>query len=66
MDALRAMTLWAARANFEEGLRGSLEPGKLADFTVLDADLLEDSEECIREARVLATVIGSDPTFVRS
>lgn len=56
--ALRAMTLWAARANFEEGLRGSLEPGKLADFTVLDVDLLADPEERIRGARVLATVIG--------
>ncbi len=56
--ALRAMTLWAARANFEEGRRGSLEPGKLADFTVLDVDLLADPEERIREARVLATGIG--------
>lgn len=59
-DALRAMTLWAARANFEEGLRGSLEPGKLADFTVLDVDLIDDPEERIREARVLATCIGGD------
>ncbi len=57
-DALRAMTLWAARANFEEGLRGSLEPGKFADFTVLDVDLLDDPEERIREARVLATGIN--------
>jgi predicted amidohydrolase YtcJ len=65
-DALRAMTLWAARANFEESLRGSLEPGKLADFTVLDVDLLEDSEDRIREARVLATVIGGNPAFVGS
>lgn len=63
LDALRAMTLWAARANFEEGLRGSLQPGRLADFTVLDVDLLEDSEERIREARVLATGIGGDMAY---
>jgi hypothetical protein len=58
------MTLWAARANFEEGLRGSLEPGKLADFTVLDVDLLEDPEERIREGRVLATGIGGEMAFL--
>jgi hypothetical protein len=58
LDALRAMTLWAARANFEEGLRGSLESGKLADFTVLDVDLLADPEERIREGRVLAAIVG--------
>lgn len=66
MDALRAMTLWAARANFEEGLRGSLEPGKLADFTILDVDLLADSEERIREARVQATVISGEVAFTGS
>ena len=47
-----------SRANFEENRRGSLEPGKLADFTVLDVDLLADPEERIREARVLATGIN--------
>lgn len=66
IDALRAMTLWAARANFEEALRGSLEPGKLADFTVLDADLLEDPEERLWEARVLATGIGGELAFERA
>ncbi|MCE1195885.1 amidohydrolase [bacterium] len=65
IDALRAMTLWAARANFEEGLRGSLEPGKLADFTALDVDLLEDPEERLWEARVLATGIGGGLAFER-
>ena len=64
-DALRAMTLWAARANFEETLRGSLEPGKLADFTVLDIDLLQDPEERLWEAKVLATGIGGGLAFER-
>lgn len=59
-EALKAMTIWAARANFEEESRGSLAPGKHADFTILDADLLEDPEEMIWDARVLAcAVLGS-------
>lgn len=56
--ALRAMTLWAARANFEEKDRGSIEPGKAADFTVLDRDLLAVDEAGLRSARVEATVVA--------
>jgi len=63
IEALKAMTIWAARANFEEGSRGSLEPGKWADFTVLDADLLEATEEAVWKARVIATAIGGKLVF---
>ncbi|TXT43225.1 MAG: putative TIM-barrel fold metal-dependent hydrolase [Spirochaetes bacterium] len=56
-EALKAMTIWAAKANFEEGIRGSIEPGKLADFTVLDVDLIQDSEERIWAARVLGVFV---------
>jgi predicted amidohydrolase YtcJ len=62
-DALRAMTIWAARANFEEGSRGSLEPGKWADFTVLDVDLMEDDENSIRKTKVLATAVAGILVF---
>ena len=62
-DALRAMTIWAARANFEEGSRGSLEPGKWADFTVLDTDVLTAEEASIIEARVLMTAIAGETVF---
>jgi hypothetical protein len=57
LDALKAMTCWAAKANFEEGEKGSLEAGKQADFTVLDVDLLEDPQERIWEAKVLGTAV---------
>jgi hypothetical protein len=57
LDALKAMTIWAARANFEEGEKGSLEAGKQADFTVLDSDLLEDTQDRIWEAKVLGTAV---------
>ena len=63
IEALRAMTIWAARANFEEENRGSLEPGKWADFTALDTDLMEDSEEAIQNANVIATVMTGKTVF---
>jgi len=62
-QALRAMTIWAARANFEEKSRGSLEPGKWADFTVLDTDLIEASDTALMEAKVLMTAIGGEIVF---
>lgn len=59
-QALRAMTIWAARANFEEATRGSLEPGKLADFVVLDRDLMAAPEGELCGAKVLATYSGGE------
>ncbi|HEY9054930.1 MAG TPA: amidohydrolase family protein, partial [Rectinemataceae bacterium] len=57
IQALKAMTIWAARANFEEGQRGSLEPGKRADCTILDTDLLDSDEESLWKVRLEATII---------
>lgn len=62
-QALRAMTIWAARANFEEDEKGSLEEGKWADFTVLDTDLMLADEAALWEARVLATAIAGEFMF---
>ena len=39
-EALKAMTIWAAKSGFNEGRIGSLEPGKFADFVVLSTDLM--------------------------
>jgi predicted amidohydrolase YtcJ len=47
-EALRGMTIWAAKAAIEEHLKGSLEKGKLADFIMIDKDLLKDNLEDIR------------------
>jgi hypothetical protein len=56
-EALRAMTIWAAKACFVETITGSLEPGKVADFVVLDRDIMKAEERAIPTTRVLETWI---------
>jgi predicted amidohydrolase YtcJ len=62
-EALRAYTSDAAYAEFAEKRKGTLEPGKLADFVVLDRDLTRIPPPEIRNARVLATVVGGQVVF---
>jgi predicted amidohydrolase YtcJ len=56
-EALRSITIWAAKANFDENLSGSLEPGKWADFVVLDRDIMTISLGDIPGTTILATWI---------
>ena len=58
LEALRAFTLGGARFSFDEGQRGSLEPGKLADLAVLSGDLLEMAEEEIPNLQSRLTMLG--------
>jgi predicted amidohydrolase YtcJ len=62
-DALAIYTQGAAFAMHRENEIGSLEPGKLADFVVLDANPLEIDAERISGVHVLATVIGGTPVY---
>ncbi len=57
-EALRSMTIWAARAAFEESEKGSLETGKVADFVMLDKDIMEIPEKEILNTHILGTWIG--------
>ena len=58
MEALQAYTLFGAYLSFEEDTKGSIEPGKLADFIVLDQDLLTVDPEKIMNTKVLQTWLG--------
>ncbi|MDZ7768073.1 MAG: amidohydrolase family protein [Woeseiaceae bacterium] len=62
-QALHAYTSSAAYASFDENVKGSLEPGKLADFVLLDRDLTSIAPETIRETRVLRTVVGGRTVY---
>ncbi|MBC7569245.1 MAG: amidohydrolase [Spirosoma sp.] len=59
-SALLAMTRWAAYANFEDQLRGSIAPGKQADFVVLDRDIMTVLNEKLRDTNVRQTWIGGE------
>ena len=62
-DALRAMTIWAAKSQFQEDEIGSIEVGKQADLVVLDRDLLTSDEASLFETKVLQTVISGETVF---
>jgi predicted amidohydrolase YtcJ len=65
LEALRSYTLNAAYAAFEESSRGSLTVGKLADMTVLSADITTVPAEQIRTAAVVYTIVGGKVLYKR-
>jgi hypothetical protein len=64
-ETLRGMTIWAAKAAFEEKEKGSLEKGKAADFIMLDTDLMNCETPAILKATVLKTYINGEKVFVK-
>lgn len=62
-QALKMLTLWPAYAAFEENLRGTIEVGKLADLTVLSADIMKIPEMDILKTHCLMTVIGGEIVY---
>ncbi|MEO7487220.1 MAG: amidohydrolase family protein, partial [Ferruginibacter sp.] len=62
-ETLRGMTIWAAKANFEENEKGSLEQGKLADFVILDADIMKVAPQKILGVKVVATFLGGEKVY---
>jgi len=64
-DALRAYTQGGAYAEYAEKEKGTLAPGMLADFVILDRDLTRIAPETIRDTKIVMTVVGGKPTFER-
>jgi hypothetical protein len=64
-EALRSYTLLNAWAAFEEDIKGSLTPGKLADIVVLSNDILSVPDEEILSARVDVTIVGGRILYER-
>ncbi len=62
-QALKMFTIWSAYAAFEEKIRGSIEVGKLADFTVLSADIMKIPEIEILKTHCVMTVIGGEIVY---
>jgi len=62
-EAMRGMTIWAAKANFEENEKGSLEKGKFADFVILDQDLMKAGEKDLLNTKVLKTFLSGEKVF---
>jgi predicted amidohydrolase YtcJ len=65
-DALKMFTLWPAYAAFEEKLRGSIEVGKLADLTILSADIMTIPAPEILKTRCVMTVINGEIVYEAS
>ena len=64
-EAVRSFTIWGAFADFRENYVGSLEVGKLADFIVIDRDIMRIPAPQIREGQVLKTVLAGEVVFER-
>ncbi|WP_428327430.1 amidohydrolase [Mucilaginibacter sp.] len=62
-QALQGMTIWAAKANFEEKEKGSIEPGKYADFVILDSDIMKIKGADLPNVKVLKTFINGEKVY---
>jgi len=63
MEALRSYTINAAYGAFEEDIKGTLTPGKLADITVLSQDIMTAPEERLPDTRVEMTIVGGEVVY---
>ena len=64
-QALRIATIHGARASYEEGMKGSIAVGKLADFVILDRDPHEVNPDEIKNIKVMHTVVGGRTAYSR-
>ncbi len=62
-QALKGMTIWAAKSNFEEQEKGSIEKGKFADFVVLSDDIMQTKETNLPSVKVLYTFVNGQIVY---
>lgn len=62
-ETLKGMTIWAAYSNFEEDEKGSIEPGKFADFVILEQDIMQIPEKEIPSTKVKATFLAGKKVY---
>ena len=62
-EALKAMTIWAAYANFEEKEKGSLEKNKFADFVILEDDIMKCAPEKIYRMKIIGTYLYGEKVY---
>jgi hypothetical protein len=62
-NALRSITIWPAKGSFDEDFKGSIEVGKVADFVILDKDIMQADEEELPSVKVRATYLGGELMF---
>jgi predicted amidohydrolase YtcJ len=62
-EAIRMYTINGAYLSFEEDLKGSIEPGKLADLIIVDRDILTCPEDEIKDTKVLRTIVGGKTVY---
>jgi predicted amidohydrolase YtcJ len=65
-EAVRMFTVGGAYASFQENQKGTLEPGKLADFVVLSEDLFKVAPDDIKDLEVLMTVVGGEIAYQKA
>jgi predicted amidohydrolase YtcJ len=63
VETLKGMTIWAAKSNFEEKEKGSIEPGKFADFVILDKDIMKIKGAEIPKVKVLDTYVNGEKVY---
>jgi predicted amidohydrolase YtcJ len=66
MRALRGVTIDSAYQHFQENIKGSIEPGKLADFVVLDKNPLKVKPESLKDLQVVTTIVGGKVVYQAS